>query len=49
MNEPAHSSACVPDARPAPEVVQDQIRKSLGLPSYQGEREQAASRGPAGA
>jgi len=38
------------DARPAPEVVQDQIRRSLDLPSYKGdEGEHAASRGPASA
>jgi adenylate kinase len=29
----------VVDARPAPEVVQEQIRKCLGLPPYKGERE----------
>ena len=37
------------DARSAPEVVQEQIRKCLGLPPYQGEGEHAASRGSAGA
>ena len=37
------------DARPAPEVVQEQIRKCLGLPAYQGEEEHAARPGSAGA
>jgi adenylate kinase len=37
------------DARPAPEVVQEQIRKCLGLPPYQGEGEYAVRRGSAGA
>src|SRR5208283_3894681 len=38
------------DARPAPEVVQQEIRRKLGLPPYQaGEGEQAASQGPASA
>jgi adenylate kinase len=37
------------DARPAPEVVQEQIRKCLGLPPYKGEGEPAAHRGSAGA
>jgi hypothetical protein len=32
----------VVDARPAPEVVQEQIRKCLGLPLYKG---QAADKG----
>jgi adenylate kinase len=37
------------DARSAPEVVQEQIRKCLGLPPNQGEGEHAARRGSAGA
>ena len=37
------------DARSAPEVVQEQIRKCLGLPSHKGEGEHAARRGSAGA
>ena len=40
----------VVDARPAPEEVQEQIRKCLGLPSYQAEEEHAAAQqGAAGA
>src|SRR6266566_9028455 len=34
----------VVDARPAPEVVQEQIRKCLSLPSYMAKEEQAAQR-----
>ena len=37
------------DARPAPEVVQEQIRKCLALPPYQGDGEHAAHQGSAGA
>ena len=36
------------DARSAPEVVQEQIRKCFGLPSYKAENK-LASRGAAGA
>ncbi len=39
----------VVDARPAPEVVQEQIRKSLGLAPYRAEEEHGALRGAAGA
>ena len=39
----------VVDARPAPEVVQEQIRKCLGLPPYQATQEQAVKQGAAGA
>jgi adenylate kinase len=37
----------VVDARPAPEIVQRQIRTCLGLPSYQPETESAANGSPA--
>jgi adenylate kinase len=37
------------DARSAPEVVQEQIRKCLGVPPAKGEGEHAARRGSAGA
>lgn len=37
------------DARPAPEVIQEQIRKCLDLSPHQGEGEHAAHRGSAGA
>ena len=39
----------VVDARPAPEVVQEQIRKCLGLPPYQAKEGQAACQGAADA
>ena len=39
----------VVDARPAPEIVQEQIRKCLGLPPYKGEGEHVTHRGSAGA